>query len=237
MIEHVRAALDRAPEQYRTTGRPFVTLTYAQSVDGSITTRRGERLQLSNERSARFTHQLRALHDAILVGVGTVVDDDPQLTVRLVPGRDPQVVVVDSQLRVPISANIFRNERRPWLATTAAADARRVIELEEAGAQTFRLPATDNGWVNLRALLEQLGALGVRTLMVEGGSRIITSFLLANLVDQVIITVAPVLVGGLRAVEALIPFDGPAPLRLRNVAVEVCDDDVLIRGDLGSLPR
>jgi 3,4-dihydroxy 2-butanone 4-phosphate synthase/GTP cyclohydrolase II len=234
LIDKVRAILDRAREHHLRTGRPFVTLTYAQSVDGSIAAQRGERLFLSSERSAQFTHQLRALHDAILVGVGTVVDDDPHLTVRLAPGRSPQVVVVDSRLRVPSTANIFRNERLPWLATTDAADSRRASELEACGAQTFRLPATDNGWVDLGAMLDRLGEAGICSLMVEGGSRIITSFLIAGLVDQVIITIAPLLVGGLRAVDALLPCAEALPVRLSNLEVDWCGGDLLIRGDLQS---
>lgn len=234
MLDRVRAALERASGSRRATGRPFVTLTYAQSVDGSIALRRGERLQLSGDRSLRFTHQLRALHDAILVGVGTIVDDNPQLTVRLAAGRSPQVVVVDSQLRVPVSANIFRNERGPWVATTDAADRRRADAIEAMGAQTLRFPATETGWVDLSALLDGLGGLGIDTVMVEGGSRIITSFLVNGLVDQVVVTITPTLIGGLRAVDTLLPSASTGPLRLRNLSYVVCDEDVLLRGDLGS---
>ncbi|GIW06583.1 MAG: hypothetical protein KatS3mg060_1388 [Dehalococcoidia bacterium] len=232
MIDMVGAVLNRASDYHRRTGRPFVTLTYAQSLDGSIAAQRGERLHLSSEQSTRFTHQLRALHDAILVGVGTIVVDDPRLTVRLASGNSPQVVVVDSRLRVPRSAAIFRNPRLPWIATTDAADPERLSELVQSGVQTLRLPATENGWVDLAALLNRLGQAGITSLMVEGGSRIITSFLVGGLVDQVVITIAPLLVGGLRAVDSLIPANGAGPTRLRNVVVEPCGDDLLLRGDL-----
>ncbi|MFN8533597.1 MAG: dihydrofolate reductase family protein [Dehalococcoidia bacterium] len=233
MIDKVRAVLANAPERRRRTGRPLVTLTYAQSLDGSIAAQRGERLLLSGPESLRFTHELRSIHDAILVGVGTVVDDNPHLTVRLVPGQSPQVVVVDSQLRVPASANIFRNERQPWLATTAAADEERAGVLELHGAQTFRLPSTENGWVNLGAMLDRLGAVGIDSLMVEGGSRIITSFLTAGLVDQLVITIAPLLVGGRRSVDAML-----SPLlQLDNLTIKRVGADLLVRGDLSASDR
>lgn len=234
MLDQVRAALERAPDRLRATGRPFVTLAYAQSVDGSIAIRRGERLRLSGEHSLRFTHQLRALHDALLVGVGTIIADNPQLTVRLAAGRSPQVVVLDSRLRVPVAATIFQRERGPWIATTEAADRRRAAEIEALGGQPLRIPATDAGWVDLAALLDMLGARGVRTVMVEGGSRVITSFLRSGLVDQVVVTITPTLVGGLRAVEALLCHNGSHPLRLADHSFAVCGDDVLLRGDVGS---
>jgi 3,4-dihydroxy 2-butanone 4-phosphate synthase/GTP cyclohydrolase II len=190
----------RSPE------RPFVTLAYAQSLDGSITTARGRRYTLSGPEAMRFTHTLRAGHHAILVGVGTVLADDPQLGVRLVDGPSPQPVVVDTRLRTPLEAKLFsRPGRRIWLATAAVGEAgvrrrrARVQRLEAQGCRIVDCPALPNGWVDLQALLRRLAGEGIEHVMVEGGARIITSFLEARLVDYAIVTLAPQFLGGLPA--------------------------------------
>ena len=111
--------LAQARARKRLRGRPFVTLSYAQSVDGSIAIARGLRSALSGPESLRFTHALRAGHDGILVGVGTVLADDPELRVRLVDGRDPQPVIVDSHLSTPVQAKLLsQSGRQPWIGTT-----------------------------------------------------------------------------------------------------------------------
>ncbi len=102
--------------------RPYVTLSYAQSLDGSITARRGEPLAISGPESLEMTHRLRAEHDAILVGIGTLLADDPRLSVRLVAGADPQPIIVDSRLRFPLNARILLDGRSPWIATTEEAE-------------------------------------------------------------------------------------------------------------------
>lgn len=211
-------------------GRPFVTLSYAQSVDGSITRRRGEPLALSGQESLTLTHQLRTGHDAILVGIGTVLADDPRLTVRLVAGPDPQPIIVDSQLRLPLTARLLtEHPRKPIVATTATADPRRAAALQDAGAQVVRLPGTGNGRVSLPALLDWLYQSGLHRLMVEGGANIITSFLAAQLVDRLVITVAPLLVGGLNAVGNL---NGSGLPQLKNLHTQWLGKDMILSGDV-----
>lgn len=211
-------------------GRPFVTLSYAQSVDGSITRRRGEPLALSGQESLTLTHQLRTGHDAILVGIGTVLADNPRLTVRLVAGPDPQPIIVDSQLRLPLTARLLtEHPRKPIVATTAAANPRRAAALQDAGAQVVRLPGTGNGRVSLPALLDWLYQSGLHRLMVEGGANIITSFLAAQLVDRLVITVAPLLVGGLNAVGNL---NGSGLPQLKNLHTQWLGKDMILSGDV-----
>ena len=208
------------------TGRPFVTLSYAQSLDGSITDRPGKPLALSGELSLVLTHHLRAGHAAILVGIGTVLADNPRLTVRLVPARNPQPVVVDSHLRFPLDASLLRSSC-PWIATTDQADAKRQQMLEAAGARVLRLPVDSDGQVDLSALLRRLGELGVNSLLVEGGARIITGFLQARLVDRLVLTIAPVMVGGLNAVGKLM-----CCARLGNVHHASLGQDLILWGDV-----
>jgi GTP cyclohydrolase II len=230
--EHIEALQQRIAGHRERTGRPFVTLSYAQSLDGCIAARPGQPLNLSGRRSLVLTHRLRATHDAILVGIGTVLSDNPQLTVRLVEGKSPQPVVADSRLRFPLDANLLRRRPLPLLiATCDTADPERQQALEDAGAHILRLPADAEGRVSLPVLLERLGELNINSLMVEGGARIITSFLSARLVDHLILTVAPKLIGGMRGIRRL-SQTGPACFpHLRNLRHQWLEEDIVLWGD------
>jgi GTP cyclohydrolase II len=232
LMERVEARLTEAASHRRWTNRPFVTLSYAQSLDGCIAARRGQPLALSGPQSLILTHKLRAAHDAILVGIGTLLADNPRLTVRLVEGKNPQPVVVDSRLRFPLDASLLQDHPlSPWIATTDQADDDRQRELETAGARVLRLPAQANGQVHLARLLEQLGELGLNSLMVEGGAGIITSFLSERLVDFLVLTVVPTLVGGLHAVDNLEVSDPAHFPRLRHPGSEWLGEDLILWGD------
>ncbi len=184
------------------TPRPFVTLSYAQSLDGCLTAQQGTATPISAPASLTMTHALRAAHSAILVGIETVLADDPALTVRLVAGDSPQPVVVDSQLRTPADARLLQASGSAWIATTAqGARSSRRQRLEEAGARILTLPAGGDGRVDLAALLVCLGAEGIGALMVEGGARILTSFLEGGLADYAVITIAPVFLGGYQVIQ------------------------------------
>ena len=227
--EGIAALVQRAAERRRHTSRPFVTLSYAQSMDGSIAAAHGQPLALSGALSMTLTHQLRAAHDAILVGIGTVLADNPSLTVRLVEGKNPQPIVADSRLRLPLSAHLLcQHPLSPWIAAGEPADAGRQHVLEAAGARVLRLPMNTRGHVDLTALLERLGALGITSVMVEGGARIITSFLAERLVDHIVLTVAPRLVGGLRAVRRLAHADPVYFPRLRNLRYQWLAEDLVL---------
>lgn len=199
--------LTQARARGRPRDRPFVTLAYAQSLDGSITTARGERYNLSGSDALRFTHALRARHDAIVIGVGTVLADDPELRVRLVEGPSPQPVVVDSRVRTPNDARLLSGAGRPvWIAAANLAGGggerdTRVARIPSDRGRIIDCPALPNGWVDLQALLRRLGSEGVEHVMVEGGARIITSFLTAGLVDYALVTIAPQFLGGLPAID------------------------------------
>jgi 3,4-dihydroxy 2-butanone 4-phosphate synthase/GTP cyclohydrolase II len=190
-------------------------------------------MTISSSQSLNLTHRLRAGHDAILVGVGTVLADNPRLTVRLAEGQDPQPIIVDSQLRFPLNARLLQHRcHRPWIATTEAAADDRQRALEAAGACILRLPANCNDQVDLKALLARLAESGINSLMVEGGARVITSFLAARLVDRLVITVAPLLVGGLSAVGDLVQQNGHGFPHLRNPHYEWLGPDMVLSGDV-----
>jgi diaminohydroxyphosphoribosylaminopyrimidine deaminase / 5-amino-6-(5-phosphoribosylamino)uracil reductase len=183
--------------------RPFVTLSYAQTLDGRLATSTGSSQWISAPESLRFNHELRANHDAIMVGVGTVCKDDPRLTVRLAAGRDPLRVVVDSTLRTPLTAAVLTKGAAPRtiLAVTDRAPAAKRDEVRDLGATVLCLPTNAGGRVDLVALLAALHQWGVGSVLVEGGAEMITALLQARLVDRLVVCVAPKVLGaGIEAV-------------------------------------
>lgn len=230
------ALQEQARIHFQTTGHPFVTLSYAQSLDGCVAAQPGRHLEISAPESLKMTHALRATHGApqggILVGIGTALADDPSLTVRLVAGENPQPVVVDSCLRLPTSAKLLQDSRPVWIATTDAAPIERQQALEAAGAKILRLPANASGRVDLAALLVRLGEMGLHSLMVEGGPTILTSFLTARLAHYAVVTVAPFWVGGVHAVnQPLHPSAEKLP-RIANPHIVQVGPDVTLWGAL-----
>jgi riboflavin-specific deaminase-like protein len=183
--------------------RPGVTLSYAQTLDGRLATSTGSSQWISDPKSLRFSHELRANHDAIMVGVGTVRKDDPRLTVRLTAGRDPLRVVVDSTLRTPLTAAVLTKGAAPGtiLAVTDHAPAAKRDEVRNLGATVLCLPTNAGGRVDLVALLAALNDRGVGSVLVEGGAEMITALLCARLVDRLVVCIAPKILGaGIEAV-------------------------------------
>ena len=212
--------------------RPRVTLTYAQSLDGSIAARSGLPLSLSGTESLAYTHQLRATHDAILVGIGTVLSDNPRLNVRLVAGTSPRPIVLDSELRCPPTARCLETSRRPIVvcADRAAADRRGALEAQGVTVLSIPSDTADHSHLDLAMLLKQLHAKSIHSVMVEGGARVITSFLLARLVDHMVITLAPVLVGGLHSVVDLLADDVSHFPRLSQATWQQLGSDWVVAG-------
>ena len=232
LLEQILSEFDKTDKPK---GRPLVTLSYAQSLDGSIAAKRGNQLQISGDDSAMFTHQLRANHDSILVGVGTVLADDPQLTVRLVDGENPQPVILDSTLRTPINSALVK-ARSPWIATTHRADPEKVELFISLGVKLLYLPGGNFGQVSLQDTLKCLHQMGMRRVMVEGGAEVISSFITAQLVDFLILTISPLIVGGLPAVQMPESISagqdaGNYP-RVENVLRESLGDDLVVFGRL-----
>jgi GTP cyclohydrolase II len=215
--------------------RPFVTLSYAQSLDGSLAAKRGERTQISGSESARLTHILRANHDAILIGIGTLLIDNPQLTVRLVEGENPRPVVLDSKLQTPSDSFLVRSNP-PWIATIKSTDDMYAQQLTSKGVKMFTLPANDAGQVSLPELMNVLHGEGIKSIMVEGGARVITGFLLAKLVDYLVLTISPQILGGVPSVQ----FDRwqnnndfrVKGIRMGNYSIDKAGVDLVVFGRL-----
>ena len=189
--------------KYITTSIPFVTVKFAQTLDGRIATATGSSRWVSSHPSLRFAHRLRRNHDAILVGAGTVTNDDPELTVRLVRGRNPLRLVLDTLLTTPPEAKVFKDQekaRTVLIASETAPLSRRRL-MEKKGIEILTPGTTTDGRLDLRGLLVILGERQITSLLVEGGSRVITSFIKERLADELIVVVAPKIVG--RGIDAV----------------------------------
>ena len=224
------------------TGRPYVTLKAGMTLDGKLATATGESQWITGELSRREVHQLRGDVDAVLIGLGTVLADDPSLTARTGPrleqlaSKQPLRIVVDSRLRTPVKAQILaqQDKAKTIVATTAAASAARRSILEKQGIEILTLPALQ-GHVSLPALLRQLGLRGILSLLVEGGSEVNAAMLKAKLVDHICLYIAPLLLGGQNA-KGVIGGTSPARLadaiKVRHMVTRSIGNDVVVEGDL-----
>lgn len=187
------------------TGRPWVILKWAQSLDGVIATRTGDSKWITDEACRAHAHRTRGRVDAVIVGVNTVLRDDPQLTCRAAsPRRIATRIVLDTQLRTPVTATLVRTARRTptWLVCGSRAARRREARLTAASCIVHRLPAGPAG-VDLSALLSLLGERGMANVLVEGGGRVLGEFVDGRLADEVHLYTAPLLLGGADAIGAL----------------------------------
>jgi len=216
--------------------RPRVLIHYAQTLDGRIATRTGSSRWISGAESLRFAHELRAAHDAVLVGIETALVDDPRLTVRHAEGPDPLKVVVDSSLRLPITAALLRETpERTILLTTAAAPEGAVARVVALGARVVVAASDGDGRVALSDGLRRLADVGVRSLLVEGGARVITALLHQQLVDRMAICVAPVILGrGVEAIGDLGIAELANALGLRALDVRRLGQDVIVSGEVAA---
>lgn len=233
-IETTVGVLDKACRElnevffkYIRTGLPYVTLKFAQTLDGRIATASGHSRWISSPPARKFAHRLRCLHDSILVGADTVLRDDPELTCRLVRGRNPLRIVVDSHLRLSPDARIFgegRHARTIITATRQAPEERRRL-FREKGIEVLEVGEDRTGRVDLRMLLRVLGERKISSLLVEGGAAVITSFLKENLADRLIVILAPRIMGtGVNAV-------GDLETRQMDEALSLSFHRITRRGD------
>jgi diaminohydroxyphosphoribosylaminopyrimidine deaminase/5-amino-6-(5-phosphoribosylamino)uracil reductase len=213
------------------TGLPFVTIKYAQTLDGRIATATGESQWISSETSLKYTHQLRASHDAILVGAGTVIKDNPELTVRLVRGRNPLRVIVDSELKIPKQAKVFQNisGARTLIATIKTSADLKFQSIADSDVEIITIKADRKGNVDLIKLFKILAARNISSILIEGGAQIITSTLKNNLANRLITIIAPKILGsGIEAVGDLNIRKLSLAKKLSIQKVSRCGDDIII---------
>lgn len=227
LLEKECRELNKIFFHYMETGMPFVTIKYAQTLDGRIATATGNSRWISSEASLKFAHRLRAEHDAILVGRKTVEMDNPELTVRLVRGRNPLRVIVDSNLNISPKAKVIQNTSlAPTLiATIKKADDPRFKKISGLGVELVTVDADKQGRVDLKKLFKLLGERKISSIMIEGGAQIITSILKKNLANRMVTVIAPKIIG--KGIEAV------GNLNIRNLesAKKLSIQKILKRGD------
>lgn len=217
------------------TGRPYVLAKWAMTLDGKTACRSGDSRWISGPRSRARVHEVRSRMDAILVGIGTALADDPQLTARPPGPRTPLRIVLDSEARLPLESILTRTARETpvLVAATERAPAERCRALGELGCEVVALPGTKSGPVPILALLDLLGSQGTTNLLIEGGGRVLGAFFDAGEVDAVEVFLAPIVEGGSHNYAAMRGTGqdrmAMAP-RLDRHEVQVLDGDVHIRG-------
>ncbi|MBI5683346.1 MAG: bifunctional diaminohydroxyphosphoribosylaminopyrimidine deaminase/5-amino-6-(5-phosphoribosylamino)uracil reductase RibD [Deltaproteobacteria bacterium] len=186
--------------KYIKTGMPFVTLKLAASLDGRIATSAGESKWITADIARRYVHKIRSNADAVMVGIGTVLNDDPLLTVRVAGKREvrnnPIRIVVDSRLKTPLKARLLNvKEAKTIIATTKYADKKKIIQIEGKGAEVIVVDLKDR-FIDLKKLMLKLGRLEIMNILIEGGSKLAASALKQGIIDNIKIFYAPILLGG-----------------------------------------
>lgn len=213
-------------------GRPFVSLKAATSLDGRMNLANGSSKWITGIEARTESHRMRAENDAVLVGVGTVLSDDPELTVRHVEGINPMRVVLDSKLRTPASAKVIGNDGKCIIITSESADRQKAKALEEAGA-TIAEVSSCGGHVDIESALKHLAGIGVLTLMVEGGAEILSAFLREGAADFVRLFIAPRIFGEGKGINLGMNFaDVSEAFRLKDTKTRILGEDIMIEGRL-----
>ena len=241
--EHEEEAkkINEAYTKFITTGMPFVTAKFAMSLDGKIATRSGDSRWISGDKARKYVHNLRYTSDAIMVGVNTVLVDDPRLTARSCGDKGGTArkqalrVIVDGKGRTPLTARLFSEPGKTLLALGRSVTQEERANFARAGSELLELPF-DGGLVDLEKLLKALGERGVTSVLVEGGGILLGSLFDCGLVDKVIAFVAPIIIGGKEAKTAV---GGKGvdkvvdSLKLKHVSLERLGEDLMISGYVG----
>lgn len=224
--------------KYITTKLPFCILKTAMTLDGKISTVTGDSKWISSEASREYVHKIRHRVSGIMVGVGTVLQDDPSLTTRLKnsKGRDSARIIVDTRAIVPLDAKVLNlnSDAKTIIATTDLADMKKIEKLEAKGAEVLVVPSSHNK-VDLHQLMVQLGKLGIDSILLEGGSELNYSALESGIVDKVISFIAPKIIGG---VGAKTPVGGRGisdlkdAIYLKDIILSRIEDDIVVEGYL-----
>ena len=222
--------------KYILSKKPFVVLKAAMSLDGKIATRTGESKWISSEKSRLQVHNLRNKLSGIMVGVNTVIKDDPELTCRIQNGSNPIRIIVDSILRIPMNSKVLQNkDNKTIIATTKRANMKNMQELLKKNIKVLIIEEK-NGQVNLNALIKKLGELNIDSILLEGGGTLNYSALEENIVDKVMIYISPKIIGG---EFSKTPVGGIGidklndAFKLKDITANIVDEDILVEGYIG----
>lgn len=214
--------------------KPFVVLKAAMTLDGKIATATGQSKWITNETSRAYGYKLRDIYDGIMVGINTVIEDNPMLTARVDGGKNPIRIVVDSSLKIDINANVVQDKSaKTIVATTDKADKDKILKLQAQDVDVIVVDKDENDKVDIEKLLDILGQQNICSILVEGGATLSGSFVAKKLVDKVYFFIAPKIVGGK---EAKTPVAGTGilnlqeALSLKDIQIEKLEEDILIIG-------
>lgn len=214
--------------------KPFIVLKAAMTLDGKIATATGQSKWITNETSRAYGYKLRDIYDGIMVGINTVIEDNPMLTARVDGGKNPIRIVVDSSLRIDINANVVQDKSaKTIIATTDKADKDKILKLQAQDVDVIVVDKDKNDKVDIEKLLDILGQQNICSILVEGGATLSGSFVARKLVDKVYFFIAPKIVGGK---EAKTPVAGTGilnlqeALALKDIQIEKLEEDILIIG-------
>ena len=239
VLEDECFSLNEAYFKYMKTGLPFITVKFAMTLDARIATSTGSSQWISSLASQRLAHKLRTYNDAVMVGASTIIRDNPRLTVRLVRGRNPTRIVLDSRLKVPPDSRVFEEqEAAPTIvATTSRGDDEKVATLGGRGIEVLVVQEDERGRVDLARLLGMLAKREISSVLVEGGAETITSFLRLNLVDRLVAIVAPKLMGrGIEVVGELNITDVDKAIKLSFTRTYRSGEDIVVEGRVEKSP-
>jgi len=209
-----------------TQNRPFISLKFAETLDGKLATNTRDSHFVTGQDAHVYSHYLRKIHDGILVGIGTVLDDDPELTTRLVDGKNPIRIVLDCKARIPLHAKVLRGDAKTLLVTGDNADPGKCGKLQNMrNIELVTLPCTE-GKINIHSLVQSLYEHGLTSVLVEGGSEVLGSFLDAGTADRVYAFIAPKLAGGRNALPAI----GGTGIPVMNQCATVTDPEIVTLG-------
>jgi len=226
--------LNRAFIKYITTGLPYVTLKIAQSLDGRIATASGNSRWITSHEARVLAHRIRSESDAIIVGIGTVLADDPQLTVRHVSGKNPVRLILDSQLRIPLESQLLTDDHvHQTIIATTSTDLSKMDRIKKMGAHVWEIKPSENGKIAIPILLKKIAQARMSAVMVEGGADVFTSFLKSKMVDRIIFALAPKIIGaGKDAIGDLEILDVDNSIKLVNVRTKKLGPDILVSADV-----
>lgn len=214
--------------------KPFIVLKAAMTLDGKIATATGQSKWITNETSRAYGYKLRDIYDGIMVGINTVIEDNPMLTARVDGGKNPIRIVVDSSLKIDINANVVQDKSaKTIVATTDKADKDKILKLQAQDVDVIVVDKDENDKVDIEKLLDILGQQNICSILVEGGATLNGSFVAKKLVDKVYFFIAPKIIGGK---EAKTPVAGTGilnlqeALTLKDIQFEKLEEDILIIG-------
>lgn len=216
--------------------RPYITLKFAQTLDGRIAAKDGSSKWISGPKARKFAHGLRAKNDAILVGAKTILKDNPSLTTRFVKGKSPARIIIDGKLSIPLNSSVVKtaNRIRTIVVTSKSSPRKKMEQLKKRGVDLIALSTSGGSDIDLRRIIRILSKKGIKSILVEGGSEILTSFIRLKLADNIIVIISPKFSGkGIESIGDLDIKNIKKALSLKLNKIKRLGDDIVYNARIG----